>query len=404
MTGLAFLLRDLAGGGVERNTLRLARSFLARGISVDLLLERIEGPLVDSVPQGVRLVELGVGPLWRAKLLAMRADPGGIGHLLPAVLLPRRPIGAYPMLPALVDYLRETKPDGLISAFPYQNLVAVAGCRVAGGGTHVVVTERNTRTTLTRRRLKWKRRSLPGLVRRNYLMADAVVAVSNGLADLLASQLRLPRDRITTVYNPIVSEQLVAAAAEPVDHPWFRVGEPPVVLGCGRLADQKDFPTLVRAFARLRATRPARLVILGTGSDPATTREQCEKLRELAVALQVDRDVDLPGFVTNPYAYMAKARLFALSSRWEGFSNVLAEAIGCGCPVVSTDCPSGPAEILEDGHYGPLVPVGDIAALAAAMARVLDAPPDIAMLRRRAQSFTVERATNAYTDLLGLRL
>ncbi len=404
MPRLAFLLRDLVGGGVERNTLRLARSFLARGAAVDLLLERIDGPLVDLVPNGARLVELEVGPIWRAKLLAARADPGGIGYLLPAVLLPRRPIGAYPMLPALVDYLRETRPDGLISAFPYQNLLAIAGCRAAGVDTRVVVTERSTTTALASRRWKWKRWSLPALARRSYLMADAVVAVSSGLGDLLASQLGLPRDRIATVYNPIVSEELVAAAAEPVDHPWLREGEPPVVLGCGRLTEQKDFPTLVRAFARLRATRPARLIILGTGTDPAATRKECSELRELAAALQVGRDLDLPGFVANPCAYMSKAGLFALSSRWEGFSTVLTEAIACGCPVVSTDCPSGSAEILENGRYGPLVPVGDDAALAAAMARVLDAPPDPATLRRRAQSFTVECATDAYAGLLGLRL
>jgi glycosyltransferase involved in cell wall biosynthesis len=149
------------------------------------------------------------------------------------------------MLPALVDYLRETRPDDLISAFPYQNLLAVAGRRAAGAGTRVVITERSTTTALASRRLKWKRRSLPALVRRSYLMASAVVAVSNGLADLLASQLGLPRDKIATVYSPIVSEELVAAPAEPVDRPWFRVGEPPVAFGFGHLTEQKDFPTFV---------------------------------------------------------------------------------------------------------------------------------------------------------------
>ena len=173
-----------------------------------------------------------------------------------------------------------------------------------------------------------------------------------------------------------------------------------MVLGTGRLSAQKDFPTLVRAFAGLRAQTSARLVILGAASTPERTAERAAELRALAEGLGVGADVDLPGFVPNPYAYMARSAVFALSSAFEGFGNVLVEAMACGCPVVSTDCPSGPAEILAGGAYGPLVPVGDDAALAAALARVLAAPPDRAALRRRAAEFTPERATDAYLEAL----
>src|SRR4051794_39910981 len=235
-------------------------------------------------------------------------------------------------------------------------------------------------------------------MRRAYGQADAVVAVSDGVADALARVTGLPRGRIRTVHNPVVGPELEALSREPVAHPWLAPGEPPVVLSAARLTEQKDLPTLLRAFARLRAGRTARLLILGDLPTPERTAARIGELRGLAERLGVGADVDLPGYVANPYAYMARARLFVLSSAWEGFGNVLVEAMACGCPVVSTDCPSGPAEILDGGRYGPLVPVGDDAALAAAMGRVLAASPDPATLRARAAEFTVERATDDYLN------
>ena len=178
-----------------------------------------------------------------------------------------------------------------------------------------------------------------------------------------------------------------------MDHPWFAPGSPPVVLGIGRLTTQKDFPTLLKAFAQVRAVRKARLMILGEGRD----RQALEVLaRELGVA----SDVDLPGFVLNPFPYMVRASLLVLSSAWEGLPGVLIEAMACGCPVVSTDCPSGPSEILDGGAYGPLVPVGDDGALAKAILSVLEMPPDPERLRARAALFSVERATDQYLQVL----
>jgi glycosyltransferase involved in cell wall biosynthesis len=226
-------------------------------------------------------------------------------------------------------------------------------------------------------------------------MADAVVAVSDGVADGLAAATGLPRDRITTIYNPVVSPAMLVKAAEPTPHPWLESGQPPVILGVGRLVPQKDFPTLIRAFARLRSEGPVRLLIVGPGS----TEAQAE-LRSLATALGGAEDMELPGSILNPFAYMARAGVFVLSSAWEGFGNVLVEALACGCPVVSTDCPSGPAEILDGGRYGALVPVGDDRAMAEAILAALAHPPERAALTARGAEFSVDRAVERYLAII----
>jgi glycosyltransferase involved in cell wall biosynthesis len=173
---------------------------------------------------------------------------------------------------------------------------------------------------------------------------------------------------------------------------------PPVVLGTGRLHPQKDFATLIRAFARVRAKRPARLMNLGAGA--AADSGYAADLRRLVTQLGIADDVETPGFAHNPFAYMSRAAVFAFSSRYEGLGNVLLEAMACGTPVVSTDCPSGPREILDDGQFGTLVSVGDEAALARAIENALDDPPAPDRLRARAQLFTVERAATRYLELL----
>jgi glycosyltransferase involved in cell wall biosynthesis len=231
------------------------------------------------------------------------------------------------------------------------------------------------------------------MIRHFYPWADAVTAVSDGVADDLARVSGLPRSAIVTTWNPVVSPSLSEAAAQPLEHAWFRPGEPPVVLGVGKLRPQKDFATLIDAFAKVRAKRPARLMILGEGVEEG-------RLRVRARRLDISADVALEGFVANPFAYMARAAVFALSSAWEGLPSVLIQAMACGCPVVSTDCPSGPSEILEGGARGPLVPVGDSDALAAAILRLLDSPPDREGLRRRAEDFSVERVALRYREVM----
>jgi glycosyltransferase involved in cell wall biosynthesis len=238
---------------------------------------------------------------------------------------------------------------------------------------------------------------LRALVRRSYRRADAIVANSQGVAADLAQLLAPPRPQIVTIYNPLPVAEIQSLSRAGVEHPWLAPAGPPLLLGVGKLKLQKDFATLIRAFARVRAVRPAHLVILGEGEERA-------RLERLALELGVASDLALPGFTENPWAWMARAAVFVLSSAWEGFSNVLAEALACGCPVVSTDCPSGPAELLENGRYGCLVPVGDDRALADAILATLEKPPDPDPLRARAASFSVDTAVDHYLEvLLGTR-
>jgi glycosyltransferase involved in cell wall biosynthesis len=228
-----------------------------------------------------------------------------------------------------------------------------------------------------------------------YPLVDQIIAVSQGVAEDIREITGLPPERITVIHNPVITARLLAMAREPVAHPWFNAAEPPVILGAGRLTRQKDFPTLIRAFARVQRHRPARLVILGEG-------RQRLALKTLAAELGVASEVDLPGFVVNPYAYMAKAAVFALSSTWEGSPNVLTEALALGTPAVATDCPSGPREILGEGRYGALVPVSDSASLAQAILATLDDPPDCTLLRQAVREYSLESSVLAYLQALGL--
>jgi glycosyltransferase involved in cell wall biosynthesis len=256
-----------------------------------------------------------------------------------------------------------------------------------------VVSERNTVSARVARDPRRRLRALPELLQHFYPLADAVSTVSEGVADDLARVTRIPRARIHTTYSPIVTPELAALAAAPPPHAWLAEGQPPVVLGVGKQKRQKDFATLLRAFAGLRREREVRLILLGRGPER-------ERLLALGRELGIQQDVDLPGFVANPFAYMARARAFALSSAWEGLPSVLVQAMACGCPVASTDCPSGPAEILAGGAYGPLVPVGDAEGLAKALHALLSQPPAASVLRERAQVFDVASAVDRMLPLL----
>jgi len=246
----------------------------------------------------------------------------------------------------------------------HANLVAVWAKLLSGSPTRLIVSEHNTLSQETQNDDKWRTRLLPQLIRRSYPRADGIVAVSRGVADDLARTAGLCRRSIDVVYNPVVTPKLKREMEAPVSHPWFRRGEPPVVLGVGRLSRQKDFPTLVHAFAAVRRHRPARLMILGEGPERS-------RLENLIVELGIGEDVALPGWVAGAPSYMAHAATFVLSSRWEGLPTVIIEALYAGVPVVATDCPSGPSEILDGGRHGELIPVGDRGALANAIGAAL---------------------------------
>ena len=395
---IAFVLHGFSGGGMERSMLRLAEAFLGRGLAVDFVVGQAKGELLDDVPAGARIIELAKYPVFRARPHGFAADPRAFALML----RPKSMMGMLkPLvrrLPSLVAYLRESRPDAILAAEPGYNVIAVWGRRLSGLQSRVVISERIQVSRHAGFGGPWGEPGLRQLLRRAYLGADAIVAVSDGVADDLAAHAGIPRARITTVYNPVVGPDLVAKAQEPLDHPWFAPGAPPVILAAGRLDPQKDFATLIRAFARVRQGRPARLMILGAANP--TNLAFAEELRALPGDLGVGEDVAMPGFVDNPLAFMARASVFVLSSLYEGLPGVLIQALACGCPVVSTDCPSGPAEVLDGGRFGPLVPVGDVAALAGAIEQVLDDPPSAESLRARAELFSVERSADRHLELL----
>jgi glycosyltransferase involved in cell wall biosynthesis len=354
---IAFFLPSVRGGGAQRVIVNLVQGIVQRGEPVDLALAVAEGAFLDQLPRQARVVDLHGRRL--------------IGSLAP-----------------LIRYLRRERPRVLISSMSHANLVALWAAKLARRATPVMVTVHNTMSESTGSNGGLERR----LLRTFYPWATWIVAVSRGAADDLARTTGVPRSRVEVVYNPVITPVVLALAQRPPDHPWYAPGSPPVILGVGRLTRQKDFFTLVRAFAEVRRRRRARLVILGEGEDrPA--------LEGLVAELGLHDDVSLPGFRDNAPAYMARSALFVLSSAWEGLPTVLIEALAVGTPVVSTDCPSGPREILQEGRLGALAPIGDASALANAMDRALDhtdppVPPDALA------AFTLDAAVDHYLRLI----
>lgn len=387
---LAIFIRSLeGGGGAERMMVSLARGFAERGHRVDLVLGVARGGFLEEVPGSVRIVELGRGSILRAVPGYLR-DPANARKLAPAFrnVIPHWVLGC---VPKLVGYLGRERPDAMLSALNYSNIAALWAKRLSDVPTRLIVSERNT--VSRRAQVRRRNRSLPSLAAHFYPWADGISAVSDGVADDLARCAGIPRERIATTYNPVVSPRIFEQAMEPLDDPWFLEDGIPVILAAGKLKAQKGFDTLIDAFSILRRRRKARLVILGEG-------ELRRMLVRRARRQGVENDVSFPGFVENPFRYMASASAFVLSSRWEGLPAVLIQAMACGCPVVSTDCPSGPREILDGGRYGKLVPVDDAAAMTRAIAATLEATRDPWGLERRARKYSIDRSVERYLDLM----
>ena len=338
---IAILASFSGAGGVERMLVNLMHGLVAAGQSLDLLLIRDEGPHLRGLPAGVNRIALGS----RHSLLAV---------------------------PALALYLRRHRPRALLAAKDRAGRAAILARWLAGADTRLVLRLGTNLSAALEGRPTWQRLGRLGPIRLLYPHLDRIVAVSQGVAADTASITGLPVSAIRVIHNPVITPDLARRAAEPCPHPWCQGEGPPFILGAGRLQRQKDFPTLIRAFAQLRQERACRLIIIGEGRErPA--------LEALISQLGLEGQVDLPGFQANPLSFLARARLFVLSSAWEGSPNVLTEAMALGTPVVATDCPSGPAELLDGGRIGPLTRVGDVDALARAMRQALDqpAPPDL---------------------------
>ncbi|MEC4986866.1 MAG: glycosyltransferase [Oscillatoria sp. PMC 1068.18] len=363
MDKVAIFLSSLDGGGAERVMLNLAYGFQKNGIEVDLILVKAEGSYLSQIPENIKVINL------HKKRLPLS-------------------------LPTLIEYLKKERPVALFSALEDTNIVALMAKLLSGVSTQLIVTVHNTLSQESRNATNLKRKVIPYLVPWIYPSADVVVAVSQGVAEDLI-ELGLRSRNLKVIYNPIVTPQMQEKMRQPVEHSWFAPGEPPVILGVGRLTKQKDFSTLIQAFAKVRQQRPVKLMILGEG-------EEHLQLETLAEKLGVAEEITFPGFVDNPYAYMARAAVLVLSSAWEGFGNVLVESMLAGTPVVSTNCESGPSEILADGEYGKLVTVGDSEAMATAIAQTLEEFCDSELLQKRSLDFSLEKAVFEYQQLFSV--
>ena len=358
---IALFVPSLHGGGAERVILDIAAELVNRGVPIHLVLVKAEGHYLDLVPDGVRLIDLN-------------------SHRAAASLL------------KLVAYVRRERPAVLLATLTQANVIALVAKILLWGRLRVVTRIANTYSEEFATG-SFKHRVALRLLKFLFPVADRIVAVSQGVADDLSEMHPAISARVATIYNPVVRAEMVEQAAAPVNHSWFETETAPVVVSVGRLATVKDHATLLRAFAEVLRSRQARLVILGEGPERGN-------LLELAARLSVSQNVDLPGFKVNPFAYMSRARVFALSSRYEGFPNVLVQAMACGTPVVSTDCRSGPTEILEDGRWGQLVPVGDWQSMAEAIMKTLDNPVPSDLLVARASAFSADASIERYLEVL----
>jgi glycosyltransferase involved in cell wall biosynthesis len=349
-------------GGVERVVNLLSRDFLERGVKVDLLTPRITVEHLEDIPPGVNIVHL------KAR------------H-------------TYTALCPLARYLRRERPDAVLAVKHRAIVTAVLAGILSGFKGRIVG---NIHTTVSAGLVYsnfMKRFFYLSEMRVFYRLAHAIVGVSRGVAEDIKDITGLDSERVKAIHDPVVTPEIFEQGRQPLDHPWFSDKKIPVILGIGRLTKQKDFHTLINAFAQVRKTHVCRLVILGDGSD-------LDSLRSLAVKKGVQDDTDFPGFQKNPYAYLSRASLFVLSSRWEGFGMVIVEALALGIPVVSTDCPNGPSEILKDGLYGPLVPVEDPDALAEVMIRTLNDPLPSEKLELASRDYTTEKISKDYLHAL----
>ena len=361
---LAFYLPSLRLGGAERVTVTIANYLADAGYDIDLVVSTYDGNFRDAVSSSITIVDL---------------DPPSVPG-----------VGVLTSIPALARYIRQNRPQMLISALTHANIVAAVSATLSNSGTTMVVTEHNT----FGHQSGFKNNAAVALAKIVYSLADRVITVSEGARQSYVQNTPLDPEDVVTLYNPVDVNDVRRTAREGVDEPWLRDDDVEVVLTVGRLESQKQQNMLLRAFARCAERRPrARLIIVGKGSRRA-------ELEALAKQLGIDDRVKFTGFVDNAYAYMRTADVFVLSSRNEGLPTVLIEALACGCPIVSTDCPSGPREILADGEYGRLTPVGDPDALAEAIVATLESPPDAEALTRRADDFAPEVVMDEYVQFI----
>ena len=361
MARIAFFLPSLTSGGAESVTVTLADE-IARSHSVDLLVASHTGELAQSIPKSVNLLDLNT----RKVSLAV---------------------------PKIALYLRKHRPACIMFSLIYANILGVIATKLACSSTRIVLREAVHPSQYLGRRRGLMVRIIKSLLRPSYRRSDHIIAVSQGVATDLIENFGLPPSMITVIYNPTVTPSLHSMAREQIDGGWVANPNEKVVLAAGRLVQDKDYPTLIRAFHLVQQKLDCKLVILGDG-------QLLGKLADQVKQLGLADKVCFAGFQPNPFKHMARADVFVLSSTNEGLPNVLIQAMACGTTVVSTDCESGPREILECGKYGTLVPPGDAAALSQAILDALRQPRDSAMLKRRADDYRSDIIAEEYLEVM----
>ncbi len=399
---VAFLLDNLNGGGAERVVFAVASGFSDLGYEVDLLVCELRGSLYDDIPDGVNLVVLEPAGRLVGLWAALSSHWSGVGKIVSYIASIRKIPRSFGFISAISKYLQAQRPAVLLAVLPKSNINAMLAVTLAGVETRVFLGAQIFMSRRHERGLDLGRgqfHHMIPLLRHCYSRAEGIIATSRGVAEDAVAFLGLNPERVHLVYNPVYLPGLEKLMDEPVQHPWFLPGSAAVLVGIGRLVEQKNFPLLVEAFARVRRRIDARLVIIGGDESSRDQMAHRQELQSLAAELGVSDDVELIGYRSNPFPYLKAASAFVLSSHYEGFGNVLIEAMLAGCPVVSTDCPSGPYEILDGGRYGILVPVNDIHSLSEGILASLATEPESDKLRQRGREFSLESAVAGYHQI-----
>lgn len=360
---IAIFVPSFRGGGAERAMLMFAEGLLELRHRVDFLVAQDDGPLRKALPPGARLVNLA-----------------------------KRKVSL--TLPGLISYLRRERPSALYSTIVNANIVAVLARMLSFTACPIVVRESNV--LFPEGEVPFARRLSGRIAPMLYGFSDAVISVSEDVATQLSASAPSLRSKLVVAPNPVVSSEMLRLGEETPAHPWLAEQDgTPNIVAAGRLHPQKDFGTLIQAFALVRKTTPARLIILGEGSERRS-------LEALVRELQLDEVVSLPGFVENPFPYFKRASVFALSSRYEGMPNVLLQAMAFGTPVVATSMLSGAKDVLANPEFGRLVPPANPERLAQALCEAVSLKRSDAAAEFVSQNYSVQRATTAYLEAVRL--
>ena len=361
---IVFLLPDLKGGGAQKMIINMANEFAARGSDVTLITLGSAGQYRDHIESNVRYINFDKKRV-ALSFFELRRE------------------------------LLRINADIVLSALFHVNVMALL---VKALTPHInsrfIITERNAFTARIKGSTKWIDKLYPFLVKHLYKRADKVIGISKGVTADITHAANLSPAQTATIYNPVITDKSKVRLNESLNDPHMETLSHPRLITSGRLVPQKDYPTLLKAFQEVLRRQPdATLTILGDGPN-------LPEVEALAHEFSLTDNIYMPGFVNNPLAYMKHADVFVISSRWEGFCNVIVEALYCGLPIVATDCPSGPAEILEDGKYGHLTTVDDAYALADAVLDALENKVDLDAQKARANQFTVAKICDTYETVI----